>query len=80
MEAYLLGMDKVILCTWCTTDITKPLRHLLKYHQPFGDYYIYCYIIDDHNNYHHDTGTKCGLSLETTWVTHRQVGELGVCV
>ena len=55
-----------------------------KYHQPFADYYIYRHVVDDHNNYRHDAGTKCGLSLETTWVTHRWANRvfafiMGIC-
>ena len=56
-----------------------------KYHQPFGDYYyIYRHVVDDHNNYCHDTGSKCGLSLETTWVTQRWANRvfafvMGIC-
>ena len=55
-----------------------------KYHQPFGDYYIYRHVVDDHNNYRHDAGSKCGLSLETTWVTQRWANRvfafvMGIC-
>ena len=40
--------------------------------------YIYRHIVHDHNNYHHDTGSKCGLSLETSYMGHSEVGEPGV--
>ena len=57
--------------TMCTVhDGHNKTTQTFKYHQPFGDFYIYCHVVDDNNKYCHNTDTKCGLSLETTWVTH----------
>ena len=82
--SYLSGKDKVTLCTQCTTDTTKPLRHSSITSPLETTSYIYCHVVDDHNNYCHNAGTKCGLSLETTWVTHRWANRvfafiIGIC-
>jgi len=42
-----------------------------KYTETFANHFGYRGAVDDHNNKRHDGGTHQGISLETTWVTHR---------
>ena len=49
----------------------KPQKAVFKYTETFANHFDYRGAVDDHNSKQHDGGTHQGVSLETTWTTHR---------